>query len=117
MLEAPTTRLPVAIHLPVVDEKTHQPKFSGTYSPHPTKEGYLIKVSDEGDGPSTTPQLWVITTNDNLNALRFYQMWGMTIAALRPNALEESRKLKPEIPMTGIDNIPLHDEIELELAL
>jgi len=43
-------------------------------------------------------------------------MWGMTIAALRPNALEESRKLKPEIPMTGIDNIPLHDEIELELA-
>ena len=43
-------------------------------------------------------------------------MWGMTIAALRPNALEESRKLKPEIPMTGIDNIPLLDEIELELA-
>ena len=49
VLEAPTTRLPVAIHLPVVDEKTHQPKFSGTYSPHPTKEGYLIKVSDEGE--------------------------------------------------------------------
>ncbi len=44
-------------------------------------------------------------------------MWGMTIAVLGTNGLEESRKLKPEIPMTGIDNIPLHDEIELELAL
>ncbi len=52
VLKAPTSPLPVAIHLPVFDEKTHQPKFIGTYSPHPTKEGYLMKVSDEGDGPS-----------------------------------------------------------------
>ena len=52
VLEAPTTRLPAAVHLPVVDEKMHQPKFIRTYSPHPTKEGYLIKVRDEGDGPS-----------------------------------------------------------------
>ena len=52
VLEAPTTRLPVSIHLLVFNEKMHQPKFIRTYSPHPTKEGYLIKVRDEGDGPS-----------------------------------------------------------------
>ena len=62
-------------------------------------------------------RLWLITTNDNLNALRFYQKRGMRLAAVYPNALDESRKLKPEIPAIGMDGIPLRDEIELEMAL
>lgn len=59
----------------------------------------------------------VITTNDNAKALHFYQKRGFVIAAVRINELENSRKLKPEIPMTGEDGIPLRDEIELELTL
>lgn len=59
----------------------------------------------------------LITTNDNLHALRFYQKRGFTLSAIYPNALEQSRKLKPEIPLTGIDGIPLRDEIELEIIL
>jgi len=62
-------------------------------------------------------RLWLITTNDNLHALRFYQKRGFVLAALYPNALEESRKLKPEIPLIGNDGIPLRDEIELEMRL
>jgi DNA-3-methyladenine glycosylase I len=62
-------------------------------------------------------RLWLITTNDNLAAVRFYQKLGFHIAALHLNALEESRRLKPEIPLTGIDGIPLTDEIEMELQL
>jgi len=62
-------------------------------------------------------RLWLITTNDNLHALGFYQKWGLQIAALHRNALEESRKLKPEIPMIGKNGIPLRDEIELEILL
>jgi len=62
-------------------------------------------------------RLWLITTNDNTAALHFYQKRGFVLAALHPNALEKSRKLKPEIPLTGIDGIPLRDEIELELTL
>ena len=38
---------------------------------------------------------WLITTNDNLHVLRFYQKRGFRLAALYINALEASRKLKP----------------------
>lgn len=62
-------------------------------------------------------RLWLVTTNDNLEALRFYQKRGFKLAALRPNALERSRELKPEIPLVGNDGIPLRDEIELEMEL
>jgi hypothetical protein len=37
--------------------------------------------------------------------------------ALYPNALDDSRLLKPEIPLIGLDEIPLRDEIELEITL
>ena len=62
-------------------------------------------------------RLWLITTNDNMKALRFYQQRGFALAALHRNALAASRRLKPEIPMIGADGIPLRDEIELELIL
>lgn len=62
-------------------------------------------------------RMWLITTNDNVEALRFYQKRGWRLVAVYPNALDESRKLKPEIPGSGHDGIPLRDEIELELPL
>jgi ribosomal protein S18 acetylase RimI-like enzyme len=62
-------------------------------------------------------RLWLITTNDNMNALRFYQKRGFMLVAIYRNALEQSRKLKPEIPLIGKDEIPLRDEIELEMML
>jgi L-aminopeptidase/D-esterase-like protein/N-acetylglutamate synthase-like GNAT family acetyltransferase len=62
-------------------------------------------------------RLWLLTTNDNTHALRFYQRLGMRIAAIYPGAVDEERRLKPEIPSTGRDGIPIHDEIELEKRL
>jgi DNA-3-methyladenine glycosylase I len=62
-------------------------------------------------------RLWLITTNDNVRALRFYQKRGFHIAAVHVDALNESRRLKPQIPIIGIDGIPLRDEIELEMML
>ncbi len=62
-------------------------------------------------------RLWLITTNDNLDAIRFYQRRGWTIAAVHVNALAESRKIKPSIPKIGNYGIPLRDEIEFELLL
>jgi len=59
--------------------------------------------------------VWLITTNDNLQALRFYQKRGFTLRALRPNALAVSRTIKPQIWTIGKDGIPLRDEIELEM--
>ena len=62
-------------------------------------------------------RLWLITTNDNLNALKFYQKRGLRLAALYPGALDETRRLKPQIPLIGENGIPLRDEIELEFIL
>ena len=62
--------------------------------------------------------LWVVTTNDNVDALRFYQRRGFRLARLHPGAVDESRRtLKPEIPTTGDHGIPLRDELELEMPL
>jgi GNAT superfamily N-acetyltransferase len=58
--------------------------------------------------------LRVTTTNDNLDALRFYQRRGFRIIAVRPGAVEESRRIKPSIPAIGEYGIPIRDEIELE---
>jgi N-acetylglutamate synthase-like GNAT family acetyltransferase len=62
--------------------------------------------------------LWVLTTNDNVDALRFYQRRGFRLRVVRPGAVDEARTtLKPEIPTIGDYGIPLRDEIELEQEL
>lgn len=62
-------------------------------------------------------RLWLVTTNDNTHALRFYQKHGFVISGIRINALVAARQIKPEIPMHGEDGIPIRDEIELEMIL
>lgn len=61
-------------------------------------------------------RIWLITTNDNLDALRFYQRRGFHLMAVHPGAVNEVREtLKPEIPLVGSFGIPVRDEIQLEL--
>jgi len=57
------------------------------------------------------------TTNDNVDGLRFYQRRGFQLTALRPGAVDESRRLKPTLPMTGQHGIPIHDELDLVRSL
>jgi GNAT superfamily N-acetyltransferase len=61
--------------------------------------------------------LAVTTTNDNLDALRFYQRRGFRIVDLRPGAITDARQLKPAISEIGAYGIPIRDEIDLELDL
>jgi GNAT superfamily N-acetyltransferase len=63
-------------------------------------------------------RLWSITTNDNVDALRFYQRRGFHLAALHRGAVDDARaRLKPEIPTVGDYGIALRDELELEKLL
>ncbi|HEY3261345.1 MAG TPA: GNAT family N-acetyltransferase [Pseudonocardiaceae bacterium] len=63
-------------------------------------------------------RLWLVTTNDNVDALRFYQRRGFRLATLHPGAVDASRAtLKPEIPLTGAYGIPLRDELVLIRSL
>jgi ribosomal protein S18 acetylase RimI-like enzyme len=59
----------------------------------------------------------LVTTNDNLPALRFFERRGFCVVRVDPGAVERSRRLKPEIPETGVDGIPILDEIVLERKL
>jgi DNA-3-methyladenine glycosylase I len=77
----------------------------------------LIQAVRDTAASAGCKRLWLVTTNDNMAALRFYQKRGFVLVAVHRNALDESRRLKPEIPLVGIDGIPLRDEIELELSL
>ena len=62
-------------------------------------------------------RIMLVTTNDNLAALRFYQKRGFDMCRFCRNALDQARNIKPEIPLTGMDGIPLKHEIELEMVL
>jgi ribosomal protein S18 acetylase RimI-like enzyme len=62
-------------------------------------------------------RLWLITTNDNLHALRFYQRRGLHLVALYPDAVAAARQIKPGIPLIGFDQIPIRDELELAIDL
>lgn len=61
-------------------------------------------------------RLWLVTTNDNLNALRFYQKRGFCLVKIYRNTIENTRRLKP-VPLIGSQGIPVRDEIELEMTL
>ncbi len=77
----------------------------------------LLEAVAEAARRAGCRRVWLVTTNDNLPALRFYQKSGFVLASLRRNAVTSSRNLKPEIPQFGVDGIPIRDELELELEL
>jgi ribosomal protein S18 acetylase RimI-like enzyme len=62
-------------------------------------------------------RIWLVTTNDNVRALTFYQRWGMDLRRLVRNGVDVSRLVKPSIPAVGDSGIPLRHELELELLL
>ena len=77
----------------------------------------LITTVVEEAQKQNCKRVFLTTTNDNTHALRFYQKRGFELAAVHRGAVNESRKIKPAIPLTGFDGIPIRDEIELEMNL
>jgi ribosomal protein S18 acetylase RimI-like enzyme len=57
------------------------------------------------------------TTNDNLNAIGYYQRMGFRLVKVNVGAVDRARAIKPEIPEIGHDGIPIHDEVIMELSL
>jgi len=62
-------------------------------------------------------RMWLTTTNDNIRAILFYQRWGMDMFALSRNGVAASRRVKPSIPSTSRDGIPIRHELEFEMRL
>ena len=59
-------------------------------------------------------RVWLVSTNDNTKALRFFQKKGFKIRQIYPDIMKEYRILKPELPLIGENGIEIRDEIELE---
>lgn len=63
-------------------------------------------------------RLWLIMTNNNTDALGFYQCWGMELVAVHLGAVDNARRaLKPSIPELGHRGIPIRHELELEMLV
>lgn len=79
--------------------------------------GALLEAVEELARKQGAERVWLITTNDNLDALRFYQRRSYRITAVYPGAVEQARKVKPTIPLVGYHGIAILDEVELERRL
>ena len=74
----------------------------------------LLKSLEQTCEKKQITRITVITTKDNINALKFYQKRGYRIKQVLPNAVEKARQLKPTIPLVAENGIAIKDEIELE---
>ncbi len=97
----------------------------------PECEVVTIDAAEEGRGLGTAmlaraeayalergcDRMWLVTTNDNLRALYFYQRQGFRIVAVHRDAVTRTRELRPHLPEVAANGIPIHDEIELEKNL
>jgi ribosomal protein S18 acetylase RimI-like enzyme len=79
--------------------------------------GALVEAAAATARAAGAARLFLITTNDNLPALRMYQRHGFVLAQLRAGAVDEARKRKPQIARTGVAGIPIRDELVLERPL
>lgn len=70
----------------------------------------LIKIARKNECIKIT----VITTNDNTNAISFYQKRQFNLVRLNYNAIEASRKIKPDIPEIGGNGILINTSWSLK---
>jgi ribosomal protein S18 acetylase RimI-like enzyme len=78
-------------------------------------QGVGTRLLDAVEDRTGAQRLWLVTTNDNLDALRFYQRRGFRIREVRPGASDEARRtLKPSMSEVGNFGIPIRDEIVVE---
>jgi ribosomal protein S18 acetylase RimI-like enzyme len=75
--------------------------------------GALLDRVEAAARAAGSPRVMLVTTNDNLDAIRFYQRRGYRIAAIDPGAIDRARRKKPSIPLIGCHGIPIRDEITL----
>ncbi len=74
----------------------------------------LVEAVEDWAREAGIERLWLVTTNDNLAALKFWQKRGYELVTVHRNAIVDARRIKPQIPITGLNGITIRDEIELE---
>jgi len=85
--------------------------------PHREVGSALLAAARERALAEGCRRLWLTTTNDNLDALRFYQRRGLRLVAVHVGAVDVARQIKPAISLVGSFGIAVHDELELAMEL
>jgi ribosomal protein S18 acetylase RimI-like enzyme len=101
-----------------LDEDSVELSSIATDPPHGGVGSALLEALDAVVRLTDRHWIWVVSTNDNLDALRFYQRRGFRIGEVRVGAVDRARlSIKPSIAGIGAYGIPLRDEFELVLDL
>ena len=77
----------------------------------------LVKAVIEMAKKQKLKKVCLVTTNDNLNGIGFWQKRGFKLVKVYPGSMEYVRKIKPAVPLIGENGKPLRDELELEMIL
>ena len=79
----------------------------------------LINAVIEAAREQNCSRVWLVTTNDNTPAMRFYQKRGFTMKAVHVNAFKITQQIKGmgSGVILGIDDIPILHEVEFEMVL
>ena len=73
----------------------------------------LIQEVENIAKKNNVSKIKLVTTNDNVHALAFYQKRGYQLAELLVDAVDLARNMKPEIPLVADNGIPIRDELVL----
>jgi N-acetylglutamate synthase-like GNAT family acetyltransferase len=76
--------------------------------------GRLIDAAEVLMREQGVKRVVVTTTNDNLRAQAFYVRRGYRLARIERDGMERVRALKPGVPRTGYEGLPLLDMWEFE---
>jgi N-acetylglutamate synthase-like GNAT family acetyltransferase len=66
---------------------------------------------------SSCKKIWLTTTNDKLRVVDFHQRLGFRLTEVKLGVVDEARKIKPQIPLTGERGVPIRDELVMELEI
>lgn len=79
----------------------------------------LLRTAVDVARASDAGRVWLVTTNDNLDAIGWYLRRGLTVAHTHAGAVDRDRTdLKPGIPAVNPENgTPIRDLVELEVLL
>ncbi len=79
--------------------------------------GCLVEALRQQAASTACRRIWLVTTNDNLDAIAFYRATGWEQVAVHEGAMHIARKLKPLIPKIGPSGLAIEDEIEFAIEL
>lgn len=103
----------------LINDEAHSCELVSINAEEPSKGigTKMLRTLEQITKEKGVKRIWLITTNDNYEAATFYIKNGFRLVNVHKNALDLSRKLKPQISLIGKHGIPLQDEWEFEKIL